>query len=449
MKKEKKEKKQPVKGKTVSEEKEVIIVTPSSGSEYYDEDAPVKAEKAEEKEEKKSSSKTAKAKAKAKKGEKVSKLITSRRIVLGSICVLLVAVIVSVLWVNRYNLSPTHISNWFQTKLLGIGIGDGYPVELTGSNAKVGNFFSYDGNCAVLSDTVLTVHNATGDETVSVRHSYNNPSMDEASGRFVIYNQGAEGYSVYSPEKGAEKFTANFGVAVADIADNGRYSVVTYPDDYASVMEVYNLDHELIYTYKFADGYVTAMSLRDDGYMAAVATVYAGHGELYSKISVLDLSKTSPVAEYVMNGDLVTSVHWGGSCVYAVGDTKLSVSDSNYNFTDYEYEGKQLTAVFSKGNKMYVSISGYSYAGASTLLIFDRSAEPLTIDIADRITDISASGSVVAVLAGDMVHSFDSLSGVELGDAQSGSDAHAIAMVNESSCYVLGAKEIRCVSLEK
>ena len=98
---------------------------------------------------------------------------------------------------------------------------------------------------------------------------------------------------------------------------------------------------------------------------------------------------------------------------------------------------------------MYISISGHSYAGASTLLIFDRSPEPLTIDIADRITDISSSGSVVAVLAGDMVHSFDALNGVELGDAQSGSDAHAIALLNESSCYVLGAKEIRCVSLEK
>lgn len=441
MKKEKKDKKQPYKGKHVREEKDVVIVTPASGSEYYDEEEPVKEEapKAEESHKK----------GKGKVGSAVFKLFTNRKFVLGSICVLLVALIFTVLWVNRFSLSPANISNWFQTKLLGVGIGDGYPVELTGSNAKVGNFFSYDGNCAVLSDTVLTVRNATGDETVSMRHSYNNPSMQEASGRFVVFNQGGEGYSLWSQENGAEKFTEEFSIAAADIAGNGNYGVVTYPNDYASVLEVYNLDHELLYTYKFSDGYVTAMSLRDDGYMAAVATVYTNHGELYTKISLLDISKTEPVAEYTMNGDLVTSIHWGGNNVYAVGDTKISVSDTDYNFTDYEYGGRQLTAVASDGSRMYISISGHSYAGASTLLVFDRDPEPLTIDMADRITDISASGSVVAVLAGDMVHSFDALSGVELGDAQAGSDAHAIAMVNESSCYVLGAKEIRCVSLEK
>lgn len=437
----KKEKKSPYKGKHVREEKDVVIVTPVSGSEYYDEEEPEKQEtpKTEVKEN---------IKKKKSKGE-VPKLLRSRKFITGSICVLILAVIVSVLWVNRYSLTPANMRNWFQTKLLGVGIGDGYPVELTGSGAKLGNFFSYDGNCAVLSDTVLTVRNSTGDETVSVRHSYNNPAMKEASSRFIVFNQGGEGYSTYSPEKGAEKFTASFTVAAADIAGNGNYGVITYPNDYASVLEVYNLDHELLYTYKFSDGYATALSLRADGFVGAVATVYTNHGELYSKITVLDFTKTSPVAEYIMNGDLVTSLHWGGNSLYAVGDTKISVSDASYNFEDYSYEGKQLTAVAAEGNRMYISISGYSYAGASTLLIFDRSAEPLTIDLADRITDISAYGSVAAVLAGDMVHSFDALSGVELGDAQAGSDSQAIAMVDESRCYVLGAKEIRCVSLEK
>ena len=44
MKKEKKEKNQPYQGKHVKEEKKVVIVTPVSGSEYYDEEEPVKAE---------------------------------------------------------------------------------------------------------------------------------------------------------------------------------------------------------------------------------------------------------------------------------------------------------------------------------------------------------------------------------------------------------------------
>ena len=47
--------------------------------------------------------------------------------------VLIVAVAGLVFWVNRDGLTPENMVNWVQERVVGLGIGDGYPVPITGS----------------------------------------------------------------------------------------------------------------------------------------------------------------------------------------------------------------------------------------------------------------------------------------------------------------------------
>lgn len=94
---------------------------------------------------------------------------------------------------NKDNLTPENIGNWIRTKAVGFGFGDGYPAELTGSTALVGNFGAADGNLYVVSDTALTVLNGSAKEMFSARHSYNDPAVSEASGRYLLYNAGGHG----------------------------------------------------------------------------------------------------------------------------------------------------------------------------------------------------------------------------------------------------------------
>ena len=85
-----------------------------------------------------------------KKKPRVSKLLY--RI----IAALLIAVVLLIILENKDNLTPENIGNWIRTKAVGFGFGDGYPAELTGSTALVGNFGAADGNLYVVSDTALT-----------------------------------------------------------------------------------------------------------------------------------------------------------------------------------------------------------------------------------------------------------------------------------------------------
>ena len=110
--------------------------------------------------------------------------------------VLLVAVLALALWVNRDNLTPEKIWNWVQIQVMGDGTGDGYPLSITGSSVAERNFLCTDGNAVVLSDTALTITGPSGQELLSLRHSFNQPVLESASGKYLLFNQNSTGYLV-------------------------------------------------------------------------------------------------------------------------------------------------------------------------------------------------------------------------------------------------------------
>ena len=168
-----------------------------------------------------------------KKKPRVSKLLY--RI----IAALLIAVVLLIILENKDNLTPENIGNWIRTKAVGFGFGDGYPAELTGSTALVGNFGAADGNLYVVSDTALTVLNGSAKEMFSARHSYNDPAVSEASGRYLLYNAGGTGYRVETSSGTEISGTSDSSITTGVICDSGKFALAVQPSDYASELRVY------------------------------------------------------------------------------------------------------------------------------------------------------------------------------------------------------------------
>ena len=104
--------------------------------------------------------------------------------------ILLATVLALVWWFNRENLTVENISDWFQARLVGMGVGDGYPVSIPGGETEAGNFLSVDKEAVVVSNTALTAWNSTGKETLSVQHACSQPAVRQAGGRFLVYSIG-------------------------------------------------------------------------------------------------------------------------------------------------------------------------------------------------------------------------------------------------------------------
>ena len=112
--------------------------------------------------------------------------------------ILLALILVLALWLNRANLNPENLLNWAKLQLTGEEVGDGFPVNFTGSQVQSGNFTVYNGGPLALSDTTLNLFSASGAQELALRHSLHNPVLCQSGSRFLLYNNGSTGYMTLS-----------------------------------------------------------------------------------------------------------------------------------------------------------------------------------------------------------------------------------------------------------
>ena len=363
----------------------------------------------------------------------------------------LVAVVLGLaVWVNWESLSPQNVWNWLRLQVMGSSEGDGYPVAVTGSTVSEGNFLAQGGNAVVLSDTAFTVLGPSGQELGSIRHSLSQPVLKRAGDTYLLYNQGGPGYMVVRGTETLLEGSAEDDILAGAVSAGGRFALATHGDDGASLVTAYLESGEEQFTYRFSQGYVTALALSGDGGRAIACTVRSQGGELVSKVTVLDLNQSQPLGEYESPDNLLLAAGWGDNgALYAVGDAALvRARGSDLEFSEYAYDGRRPTAYLLEGGRVYLSLSAYEHAGPSTLLVFRGMEDPLEIPSQERIISLSVSGGSVGALTGGELAVFDASTGQELARAAAGSDAKSAALSSESSAYILGGSEVRALSLK-
>lgn len=382
-------------------------------------------------------------------GEERLKKIRVPKAVYRIALILLALVLGLAVWVNRDRLTLEHITSWVKLQFVGDSEGDGFPVSITGSSVAAGNFTAQNGEVSVLSDTSLTKLDVIGRSLLSLRHSFSEPSLRTAGDMTLLYNQGSVGYMLLSGTRTIVNESAQRDILVGAVARNGRHALGTQGEDGASELDVYQRDGSLQFQYMFARDYITAAALNYDGTMGGVCTVRAEKGELVSRIVIFDFNRPDPVAEFEIKGNYLLDLYWTeGGDIYAVGDTSILLADSSrYEFTEYSYDGRRLTAYHFGQGRAFLSVSAYEHAGPSTLLVFHRKAEPVRIEAPERIVSVSSFGGTVAVLADATVLFYDFSTGAALGQVPAGSDAKSLALSSESLAFVLGVSEVRTVQI--
>lgn len=363
------------------------------------------------------------------------------------VVVLAAAIFALIVVENLDNLTPANIINWVRTKVVGIGLGDGYPTSLVGSTADPANFGAEDGSLYVLSDTALTVYNSSAKQLFSTRHSYSEPTVSAANNRYLLYNMGSTGYRVETAAGTEISGVAESDITAAAICSSGKFAMAVQPTDYASRVLVYKPNGTLQYRYNFADTHITAIALNHDGTKGAVAAITSRSGELVTQITMLDFSKEQPVAQYESRGNFIFSMLWSrDDTVIAVGDTETLVGDID-GFSAYGYGGRTITAYCMTESRAIVSVSKYEYGGVSTLLIFKDSPVPVEAELPGRAVWLSGVGAKAGALISGQVVSVDLVTGELEAGCEAASDTKSIAMADEGTVYMLGVREVRKANL--
>lgn len=361
------------------------------------------------------------------------------------IVILAASVLGMLLWFNRANLTPENILEWIQVQTIGMGVGDGYPTPIVGNSVEKGNFFCQNKELYVLSDTRLTILNSTAKELVSRQHSYSSPAMQSAGSRVLLYNIGGTGYEIEGFSNTLFSGNTSENLFTADISQNGKYALVTEDRGYCAKMMVYSSDHTEQYSYEFSDCYVTDISLNRDGSRAAVCGITAEDGSIVSAVYLFDFSNPNAEAVVLFDSCFLMDVEYceNGS-VIAVGDSLVSIIDSGGNRTDYGFNGQKLSSYAIDNGRVVLSLLPYENSTASRLLVIGESGQQImSVDLPSISSCVSLYADTAAALVNSQVLFYAVSSGVSLGEAAAGSDAKAIALIDEQNLYVLGVSEIR------
>jgi len=382
-----------------------------------------------------------------------------KAVYLSSLLLLLVLVGLAV-YMNWGKFTPDTFGSWFKVQLMGTGTGDGYPVDINGNTVYERNFIHTDGNVALLSDTDFTVLNNTGKEVFKVRHSFDNPALSARGGNYILYNSGNTDYMVQigsdttvtdQTDKSPENTQAppDYPISAAAVAADGSYALAVQSAEYASTLRAYSKSGVNKFNFYLSDQYITSVSISPSGTMAVISTLGSDKGELTSKLMVLDFNSETPLSSYTSGDNMIVDVLWtDNQKILAVGDkAAVLCNTTGYEYTEYSYEGKLLTAYELGGDKAILSISGYEYAGACTVIALGGESALLQ-ETEERVTSISSFAGTTALLTGDTILFYDSTTGQQMGTADAGKDIKAIALANESSVYLLGISQIRSVSAE-
>ena len=374
-----------------------------------------------------------------------------KKILIG-VCIALAAGLIVFAFANRDNLTWDNISNWWTYDVLG-NAGNGYPVNLIGTEVKSGNFAVNQGHVAYASDTSFVTLNSTGSEVANVQLRYSKPVMKSSGNRFLTYGIDTTGYQIQDFDGMLYSGEAEGAIYTADISSNGVYGIVTEGSGYLSVLYVFNSNNNRIYKYSFSEYYINSISLNSDGSGCVACGITSDNGAVKTGVYVLDFTKEEPVSQYSINGDtIVDSDYLNDNRIVLVGQSSSYViKRGEENYVTVEYDSKTLANYcFNPDTNSFALALSKSGDGRSCAIEIynDNGEKTSSIDTDYGAESISLYKGTVAILDGNTAYGLNS-EGTQLYSCDTGTGSKRLILTSDNTAYVLSVNQVRFFDLSK
>lgn len=374
-----------------------------------------------------------------------------KKILIG-VCIALAAGLIVFAFANRDNLTWDNISNWWTYDVLG-NAGNGYPVNLVGTEVNSGNFAVNQGHVAYASDTSFVTLNSTGSEVANVQLRYSKPVMKSSGNRFLTYGIGTTGYQIQDFDGMLYSGEAEGAIYTADITSNGVYGIITEGSGYLSVLYVFNSNNNRIYKYSFSEYYINSITLNSDGSGCVACGITSDNGAVKTGVYVLDFTKEEPVFQYSINGDtIVDSDYLNDNRVVLVGQSSsYIIKMGEENYVTVKYDSKTLANYcFNPDTNSFALALSKSGDGRSCVIEIynDNGEKTSSIDTDYGAESISLYKGTVAILDGNTAYGFNS-EGTQLYSCDTGTGSKRLILTSDNTAYVLSVNQVRFFDLSK
>lgn len=368
-----------------------------------------------------------------------------KKIIIG-VCIALVAGLAVFAFANRDKLTWDNISTWWTYDVLG-NAGEGYPVDIIGSEVTPGNFTVSQGRVAYSSDTSFITLNSTGREVANLQIRYSKPIMKSADNKFLTFGLGSTGFQIQNFDSKLYSGEAESGIYTGDIASNGVYCLVTEGNGYLSELYVFSKNNNRIYKYSFSEYYITSVALNNDGSGCVACGVTSNKGAVSTGVYILDFNTEKPVAIYkidndsavdceYLNNDRIAIVGQTASYVVKTGDEKyITVSYNDKTLANYCFNPDT--------NSFALALSKSGDGRSCVLQNYNNNGEMTTeIDTDLAAESLSVYKGNIAVLDGNTAYVYNK-NGTQLYKYDTGTGSKKLVLTSANTAYVLSVNQIR------
>lgn len=334
------------------------------------------------------------------------KLNKKRKNLRTLIVVILTAVLLYITGV--YGASLAYFGDFISSGMTVFQIGSGFPVEDDFSSVLQAEAMGT--GLAVLSPDSFTVYSPTGRNVFSYSHTMQNPVMDTASKRAVIYDLNQTSLKVANGHNILFQQEMENSIIHAEISDSNRVAITTRSASYNGEVTVFNYNMKQRFVWYCATGFPIYSSLSDSGKMLAVNTVQTVDGILTSDIYVIDAANgrelfTISSQSYPLQLEFISD-----SQLLIAYTNRLVLWDvkNNTQLASYDFGSDTLQALTVDNRYISVAYGGYSQQKNSTLVLLAKNMEEkFVISVPEKIRDISISSARVYALGSDNLFEYD------------------------------------------
>lgn len=374
-----------------------------------------------------------------------------KKIIVG-VCIAIVAGLVVFAFANREKLTWDNISTWWTYDVLG-NAGNGYPVNLVGTEVASGNFSVNQGRIAYASDTSFITLNSTGSEVANFQLRYSRPIMKSADNKFLTFGIGGTGYQIQSFDKKLYTGDAEASIYTGDISSNGVYCLVTEGNGFHSSLYAYSSNNNRIYKYSFSEYYINCVALNSDGSGCIATGITTTDGAVKTCVYLLDFSKEEPVYKYILEDDaIIDGKYISDSRVALVGQfSAYVINTKSEEYKTIHYNEKNLANYcFNRDTKSFVlALSRSGDDRSCNLEVFNDNGENTqTIETDYGVDSISQYKGTIAILDGNTAYVYDN-SGNCIFSRGTDAGSKRLILTSDTTGYVLSVNQVRFIDFKR
>ncbi len=323
---------------------------------------------------------------------------------------LMIVVVTAVLlyFTGLYGASLAYFGDFISSGMTIFQIGKGFPVQEDFSDVLQSQEMGT--GLAVLSPDSFDVYSPTGKDVFSYSHTMQQPVMDTASKRAVLYDRGSTTLKVLNGHNVLFQQEMENSIIHAEISDSNRIAVTTRSASYNGEVTVFNYNMKQRFVWYCATGFPISSTLSDSGKTLAVNTVQTVDGLLTSNIYLIN-ARDGVEMYSIPSGSYPLKIQF-------LSDSKLLIAyqnrivlwdvKNNTQLSSFDFGGSTLQSVAVSGGYIAVAYGGMSrQQSAQITLLTKESEEKFTVTVPEKISDLSLSSSRLYALGTENLYEYD------------------------------------------